>query len=467
MPRAVDASGWTSAADVEREISKEVSVRPEATWLLAMNADLDLLGGRLPHPDDLDRAAGGRPVIIADFSLHRSLLSSAALRELSNEGFAASADVDRRSGRPTGMVWESAHAAALRMALASLASAIGDHGRRELLDRETERHLAYGITACHDPCVPPSLVGELEALRQRSPLRLSWSLVSEAGMLDPVMQSDVCGCCGEGPASAKLFMDGAHRCALCVDPGHVLHMMGRAAAAAIRGNMGPIAGLTAHKSVYRSGAFHMPYLRTDTAGLAERLEMLASQGVRPKIHAVGYHAAVCAADALVAVGAPNATLEHLTFLSDRDVDRVARASAVASMQPGFINRFGGGILDRGLTPRLRAYPVASLRRAGIAVALSSDNPCGPLEPLSNIRMAVSRRLADGRVLDAREAISLAEAIEAYTILGHRAVHGHLGQGIAIGAVADLAIVSGDPLAAETQVLQTWIAGRLAWNAADR
>jgi predicted amidohydrolase YtcJ len=466
MPRTIDASGWRSATDVVRDISKEVSVRPEATWLLAMDADFDLFKGRYPRPDDLDHAAGGRPLVIADFSLHRSLLSATALRFLSDIGYAGNPDMDHRSGRPTGMVWESAHAAALRMALDSLARAIGDHGRRGLLDREAERHLACGITACHDPCVPPSQVGELEALRQRSPLRLSWSMVSEAGMLAPATQSEVCGCCGEGPASAKLFMDGAHRCALCLDPRHVLHMMGRAAAAAFRGDMRPIAGLTAYKSVYRDAAFHMPYLRMETADLAKRLEMLASHGVRPKIHAVGNHAASCAADALVEAGRPSATLEHLTFLSDRDVGQVARATAVASMQPGFISRFGSGILDRGITPRLRAYPIASLRRAGVAVALSSDNPCGPLAPLSNIRMAVSRQLADGRVVDASEAISLADAIEAYTIIGHKAVHGHPGLGIAVGAVADLAILSGDPLAAATQVIQTWIAGQQAWNAAD-
>jgi predicted amidohydrolase YtcJ len=465
MPRTIDASGWTAPADVLGAISRQTGAHPDAGWLLAMDADLDALRGRYPRPDDLDHASGGRPVLIADFSLHRSLLSTAALRALSGAGFSGSADIDRRAGQPTGMVWESAHAAALRMALEGLARTIGDHGRAELLDREAERHLACGITACHDPCVPPSLLGELEALRKRSPLRLSWSMVAESGMLDPAAPSELCGCCGEGPASAKLFMDGAHKCALCLEPGHVLQMMGRAATAAFRGDMRLIAGLTTYRSVYRAGKFHMPYMRLEARELAGRLATLAGHGVRPKIHAVGNHAAVSAADALVEVGAPAATLEHLTFLSDRDISRVARASAVASMQPGFIDRFGADILDRGMTPRLRAYPLASLRRAGVAVALSSDNPCGPLPPLDNIRKAVLRQLGDGRVVDAPEAIALAEAIEAYTVIGHRAIHGHLGQGIAPGAVADLAIVSGDPLAAQTQVLQTWIAGRQVWPAA--
>ena len=308
------------------------------------------------------------------------------------------------------------------------------------------------------------MVSHLENLRRASPLRLSWSLIAEAGMLEPVPEAEICGCCGEGPGSAKLFMDGAHRCALCLDPSHVLQMMARAAAAAVCGNFRPIAGLTQYKSVFRNGQFHMPYLRMESQGLLKRLEMLARHGVRPKIHAVGNHAAVSAADVLADSGVRNATLEHLTFLSDYDIDRIARASAVASMQPGFIDRFGASILERGMTPRLRAYPTASLRRAGVSVALSSDNPCGPLPPLGNIRKAVLRMLPDGRVVDGREALTLAEALEAYCITGHHAIHGHPGKGITPGAVADLVIVTGDPLDAKTTVSQTWIAGRTVWQA---
>jgi predicted amidohydrolase YtcJ len=463
MPRMIDASRWCTSGDIIRAISIEAELRPQGTWLVAMDADLERLGRRLPHPDDLDRAAMGRCVLIADFSLHQSLVSSAVIRALAEAGVSDRNDIDRRGGRPTGVIWESVHAAAFRMALEDMAQVMGEQGRPGLLDTEVERHLACGITACHDPCVPPSLTAELDALRKRTPLRLSWSLVAESGMLDPASHAELCGCYGEGPASAKLFADGAHRCALCLDPGHVLHMMSRAAGAAFKGDLRLIAGLARYKSVYRGGKFVSPYLRMDQNELAKRLESLASTGVRPKVHAVGNHAAVCVADALIAAGSPAATLEHLTFLTDRDVDCVARTRAVASMQPGFIDRFGIAILKRGMTPRLRAYPLASLRRAGVAVALSSDHPCGPLPPLENMRKAVLRKVPDGRVVDQREALSLAEAVEAYTILGHQAIHGHPGHGISEGAVADLAVLSGDPLSPDTHVRQTWINGQLAWN----
>ena len=153
------------------------------------------------------------------------------------------------------------------------------------------------------------------------------------------------------------------------------------------------------------------------------------------------------------------------FLGEREIDAVAATGAVASLQPGFIERFGRGILDRRLVPDLRAYPAASLLRAGVPLALSSDNPCGPLDPLYNIRMAVERRLADGRVVDAREAITVEQAVAAYTTGGFQAIHGVAGRGLAVGAPADFVVLDGHPMAATSRVVETWIDGRLAWSAA--
>jgi predicted amidohydrolase YtcJ len=240
-------------------------------------------------------------------------------------------------------------------------------------------------------------------------------------------------------------------------------MMGATAVATARGNFAPLRELFAYRSVYRAGRFYTPYLRMDAGGLARRLETLATSGIRPRIHAVGNHAAACACQALGEAGARNVTLEHLTFLGEREIDAVAATGAVASLQPGFIERFGRGILDRRMVPDLHAYPAASLARAGVPLALSSDNPCGPLDPLHNIRMAVERRFADGRVVDAREAITVEQAVAAYTTGGFQAIHGVPGRGLAVGAPADFVVLDGPPMQAKSRVLETWIDGRLAWS----
>jgi predicted amidohydrolase YtcJ len=463
LPYALDAGAWDDAAAALAAIARHRASRPEGGWIVALGADFDRWRG-LPRPDDLDAAAGGYPVVIADFTLHRCLASSEARRRGGIvRGAGLGDDVVTSRGRPTGLLWESANALALAAAFSAMAQELGAHGHEALLIEEARRHLALGITACHDPCVPTSLQPLLERVRKGTPLRLSWSSVAERGLLEPAAADELCATCGEGPVSAKLFVDGAHRCALCLDPRHVLKMMGATALAAARSNFGPLRELLAYRSVFRAGHFYTPYLRLDAGALSRRLETLTKHDVRPRIHAVGNHAAACACRALRDTGLRNATLEHLTFMGEREVEAVAASGAAASLQPGFIARFGSGIVDRGLVPDLRAYPAASLLSAGVPLAFSSDNPCGPLDPLHNIRIAVERRLPDGRTVDAREAVSLEAAIAAYTLGGHHAIHGVAGPGLAEGAPADFVILDGHPLAPASRVMETWIGGELAWS----
>ena len=101
---------------------------------------------------------------------------------------------------------------------------------------------------------------------------------------------------------------------------------------------------------------------------------------------------------------------------------------------------------------------------GVAVSISSDNPCGPLDPLHNLRLAVTRVMPDGRVVDAREAVERTTALRAATIGGAAAIGLPAPVGIAPGAPADLAVCDGDPFAPATRVVATWVDGREVWSA---
>jgi predicted amidohydrolase YtcJ len=135
--------------------------------------------------------------------------------------------------------------------------------------------------------------------------------------------------------------------------------------------------------------------------------------------------------------------------------------------PGFIPTHGPAMRALGLDVGLRAVPLGSLLRGGVAIAISSDHPCGPLDPLHNLRHAVSRRLPDGSTLAAAEAISQGEALHAATAGGAAAV-GFAGEGTLVaGAAADLVVCSGDPFAESSRVASTWVGGRRAWPPADQ
>jgi len=104
--------------------------------------------------------------------------------------------------------------------------------------------------------------------------------------------------------------------------------------------------------------------------------------------------------------------------------------------------------------------------AGMTVALSSDAPVVSNDsPLAGIEAAMLRRDAEGQAIAPGEAISLDEALDAYTRGGAVASGDDGSRGcLQEGMWADLAVLSGDlrhtPPEALTslRVTQTWVGG---------
>lgn len=470
VPWFADGAGWESAARALSEVRRAAGVRADG-WILAFNVDEDAWIDGVPTAAELEAAAPGRAVALVHLSLHRAILSETALGRLdiSRSMPDPSGDVEKgRGGMLTGRVWESVFGRAVTTALLETARGMEVARLDALLDAEAERHLAAGITACHDPCIPHELLPAMTRLAARTRLRLSWSHVSAYGILEPPPADVATKPCGDGPASAKLFLDGAHRCALCLDPRHVMGMAARAVARLVgKGDSRPLRELMRYRTVYRHPHFHMPYLRFGEEDLVSRVSAYRDCGVRARIHALGNEAVSQACRALRRATARDASIEHLVVLTDREVAQVAESGAVASLQPGFIPHYGPSLLDRGVAGRMKAIPVASLVRAGVPVALSSDYPCGPLDPLFNIRQAIDRRVADGRMFDEAEAVSASIAVAAYSVGGAHCIHGKASEGLSVGAPADFAVLSGPPGASDTRVLRTWVGGHEAWRAPDQ
>lgn len=470
VPWFEDGAEWGSATNAVAAVRKAAGVRTDG-WILAFNVDEDAWLDGAPTAADLETAAPGRCVALVHLSLHRAILSETALRrlEISREMRDPMGDVEKgRGGIPTGRVWEGVFGRAVTTALLETARAMQSARLDGLLDAEAERHLAAGITTCHDPCIPEELAPAMTRLAGRSPLRLSWSHVSARGILDAPTPDAATRPGGDGPASAKLFLDGAHRCALCLDPVHVMAMATTAVARLVRrGDSRPLRELMRYRTVYKHPHFHMPYLRFSEDELTARIGAYRDRGVRARIHALGNEAVAQACRALRRAGVRDASIEHLVVLSDRDMAAVAESGAIASLQPGFIPHYGPSLLDRGVVGRMKAIPVASLLRAGVPVALSSDYPCGPLDPLFNIRQAIERRVDDGRVFDEAEAVSASVAVAAYSSGGAHCIHGKPSAGLSVGAPADFVVLSGPPGARDTRVLRTWIGGREAWRGPDQ
>ena len=161
---------------------------------------------------------------------------------------------------------------------------------------------------------------------------------------------------------------------------------------------------------------------------------------------------------------PGDRIEHGSVIDDQVLALVAEAGVVVVTQPGLI-RTRGDRYWREVEDHERAalYPLGSLCRAGVPVAIGSDAPYGPADPWVHVAAALDRRTAQGRVIGVDEAVGFETALG----LLHRdpLAPSEPGPGLEPGAPGDLCVLDTDWAAsaadpATVEVHATWIGGQL-------
>lgn len=228
---------------------------------------------------------------------------------------------------------------------------------------------------------------------------------------------------------------------------------------------GPLKVITDGSLNTRTAYCHDPYPGTQDRGVltyaAEELRDLMSRahagGMTSAIHAIGDDACGLALDAFEATGA-RGSIEHAQLLTSGDVPRFAALGVVASVQPAHL------LDDREVAEELwpgrteRAYALASLLATSARLALGSDAPVAPLDPWLAMAAAVHRTGDDRPAWHGEQSIGATAALAAST-------DGH-GTTPSVGDVADLAICDVDPLLADAaaRVAGTLLAG--VWTHRD-
>jgi predicted amidohydrolase YtcJ len=178
----------------------------------------------------------------------------------------------------------------------------------------------------------------------------------------------------------------------------------------------------------------------DVEGLTDDIRRAHGRGRRAALHCVTRAECVAAVVALVGAGpGPGDRLEHASVLPP-DLDPVlAAAGVVVVTQPRFVWERGDHYLD-AVDPadRPHLYRLASLRAAGVAVALSSDAPVASPDPWAALTTAADRRTRSGRVLSGHEAVEAAVALEGY--LTDAMDPGGPLRRLVVGAPADLCVL---------------------------
>jgi predicted amidohydrolase YtcJ len=155
------------------------------------------------------------------------------------------------------------------------------------------------------------------------------------------------------------------------------------------------------------------------------------------------------------------------------VARIARLGVIPVPQARFISEIGDGMLDAiGPARSGDCYRERSFVDAGITLPGSSDRPVVDGAPLLGIHDLVNQRTGSGRSFNPGEALTIEQALAAYTIGSATAAFDDVRKGsIEPGKLADLVVLDRDLTSlepdgiAETEVLATMVGGRFEFDAA--
>ncbi len=496
-----DLSDGSSAADYARLITDYARLNPprgcdaSRAWITGGGWAMSAFPGGTPSVAELDAIEPIRPVFLYNRDHHGAWANSAAL---ALAGITADTP-DPTDGRierlPDGSPQGTLHEGAAALVAAVAPAATPDDEYAALLEAQRYAH-SFGITAWQDAIVGDYFGASDTALVYRRALAegrltvdvvgaLWWDRTRGVEQVPELVARREAHAAELGPASrfrlsaVKIMADGVveNGTASMLEPYRVLD--------------------GASPSEHPTGIAFV-----GGQALTDAIVALDAAGFSAHVHVIGDRAVRDALDAFEAAAAANDWSErplsdvrrhhlaHLQFVHPDDVARFAALGVTANMQALWAcNEQQMRELTVPLVGPERAatqYPFASILRAGGAsgaatdarprLCAGSDWPVSTPDPWQAIHVAVNRTLPaddpehDPEPLLAHEALTLAEAFDAYTA-GSAFINGR-GTGdvevtgvIAVGAVADLAATDRDPFAGPavsihtTRYVGTWVAGR--------
>ncbi|MFJ8023532.1 amidohydrolase family protein [Streptomyces sp. NPDC096311] len=202
--------------------------------------------------------------------------------------------------------------------------------------------------------------------------------------------------------------------------------------------------------------------------LVDRVRTAHGAGRAVAVHCVTRESLVLLVAALDHAGTvPGDRIEHASLVPAELIPRLRDLGPAVVTQPGFIAHRGDDYLrDVPAADQPDLYRARSLMDSGVAVALSSDAPYGPVDPWTVIDAAVRRRTGSGQIVVPGERLTAQRALETY--FSSSATPGGARRRIAPGSPADLVqlhVPRAEALAQPSAdlVAATLITGRVVWS----
>ena len=448
--RYIELSEVTSIAEIQDLIRAKVEEIGEGEWITGYGWSEDELDeGRRPLLSDLDMAAPFNPVTFTRAGGHSAVVNSLAL-EL--------AEVTLDTPQPEGGVIERGEDGELNGIIRERQEIVGrlvpDSTYEELiasLEVNLNALLAKGITSITDASKRPDeylmfeeLYANADLPLPRAALQFQWNNPDAINSLKERV--------GEGTdmlkiGPIKVFADG--------------------------GFTGPAAYTL---EPYVNQGEYRGYLNMPESELVALLNEIHDAGWQMGIHAIGDAAIVLVVNTLADALERNPRDDHRHYLNhfsmrppELTMELMAEHEIHITQQPNFTYTLEGRYAENLDGWRLQHNnPIRSPMDHGITVAISSD--ILPIGPLVGLYAAVTRKGMTGTVYGADEAITMAEAIRGYTLLGAYLNFEEDSKGsLEAGKFADMIVLSEDLLTIDPErimdvaIEQTYVNGELVYS----
>ncbi len=456
----VDLMMASSAESAAQQVADRAASTAPGIWIRGHGWSQIRWGdGAFPNAVQLDALVPDHPVYLTAQSAHAAWVNSAALRLAgitSETPDPPGGRIDRDpSGSPTGLLFETA-----MTLVSSIIPPLTPEQIAAQVKPAVERAHRGGLTGIHD-FDDASAFQAFQLLKERGELTLRIVKNLPVGILDHAIALGLRWGFGDDMlriGGIKTFADGAlgPRTAWMIEP-------------------------------YEGEPDNYGISVTDPEETYENVSRASAAGLPSTIHAIGDRAVHHVLNVYETVRREEASrgvkpsqmrhrIEHVQIVHPDDAHRLGQMRIVASMQP---NHATSDMLmaDAYWGERSSyAYNWRLQLDSGAPVAFGSDAPIEPIEPLPNIRAAVTRRRADGSPgpegwrSGEQGRLSVEEAVQGFTqgpayAAGLEDRSGQLAPGfLADLVILDRDIFSIDPMEiGETQVLGTMVGGRWVYR----
>jgi predicted amidohydrolase YtcJ len=455
---SVDLRDAATPQELAERIRKVAATLPSGAWITGGDWDHERWPtNSLPTRELIDAATPATPVFVTRLDGHMALANSLALKfggvtrdtPDPDGGFIVR---DSKTGEPTGVLKD----AAMNFVSRKIPAATFDE-KLAAARAATEHAARLGVTSVTDMSAGAD-VGVYQELLRRGQLKTRIYAISPLPQWERLGQTGVRAAFGSDllrVGGLKGFSDGSlgSTTALFFDP-YVDAPQTR--------------GLPADE-MFPEGAMLQRVLDADRAGL------------QVMIHAIGDRANDQVLQVFEQVTARNGPrdrrfrIEHAQHLRAQDIPRFSRNKVIASMQPYHCADDGRWAEKRIGSERARGtYAFRALLDSGATLAFGSDWTVAPLDPLSGIAAAVTRRTLDGRHPGGwvpEQKIGVEATVRAYTVGSAFAEFAESVKGaLAPGKLADVVVLDKDifkiaPTEIETARVQlTILDGRVIYEA---